>query len=359
MTVELLVDGPEFWARLQQDLEQAQEQAYVQTFSFEGDRVGRALGRALEGCGARDRRLLIDSYSLLYHSDRIIPGPAWLDRSLRSEVMITHRWVRRLRGQGVGVVFSNPLGPSPTKLVRRSHKKIALVDDRVAYLGGINFSEHNFAWHDMMFRVESRELASVLAEDFRATWNGTPVSMDRSVGPVRLISLNGRGNPSGLEPVMDAIRSATTSIDVLSAYLSHPFTSELGAARRRGVRVRVLTPSENNKANLARHIRMAAHHHDFELFTRPEGMSHVKAMLIDDALLVAGSSNFDFMSYHVLEELVFMSREPAMVGPFVERVWAPGFSGATSVRVSPGMGTRLGGTAVRAAAALAAAVALP
>jgi cardiolipin synthase len=313
----------------------------------------------MEECTAVDRRLLIDSYSLLYHSDRVIPGPAWLDRELRSEVLITHRWVRRLRRRRVGVKFSNPLGPSPANLVRRSHKKLAVVDDRIAYLGGINFSVHNFAWHDMMFRIESAQLASALADDFRATWNGTPAKMDRWVGPVRLISLNGRGNSRGLEPIMDAMRSAKESIDVLSAYLSHPFTSELGAARRRGVHVRVLTPAENNKANLARHIRLAAHRHGFDVFTHPGGMIHLKAMLIDGELLVAGSSNFDFLSYHILEELLFVSREPAMVAPFVDRIWAPGFARAARVGAPPGIRTRLGDAAVRAAAVVAAAVALP
>jgi len=359
MTVELLVEGRDFWTRLQRDLETARNRAYIQTFSFEGDRVGRALGKAFERCGAADRRLLIDSYSLLYHSDRVIPGPAWLDRGLRTEVFNTHRWIRRLRGRGVGVRFSNPLGPSPINLVRRSHKKVALVDDRIAYLGGINFSEHNFAWHDMMFRIESPDLAAVLAEDFAATWDGTPLKMDRSVGPIRLISLNGRGNPGGLQPIIEAMRSAVKSIDVLSAYLSHPFTGELGAARRRGVRVRVLTPAENNKANLARHILHAAHRNDLEVFTLPGGMSHLKAMFIDGELLIGGSCNFDFLSYHILEELLFMSREPAMVEPFRDQVWAPGFARATRVSVSPDVRTRLGDSAVRAAAAVAAALSLP
>jgi hypothetical protein len=45
-------------------------------------------------------------------------------------------------------------------------KKLALVDGRVAYLGGINFSEHNFAWHDMMFRFEDAGLAGFLASRF-------------------------------------------------------------------------------------------------------------------------------------------------------------------------------------------------
>lgn len=359
MRVELLVSGSDFWARLKEDLGNATQRARIQTFSFEGDRVGRALGRALEECGAQDRRLLVDSYSLIYHSDRLIPGPAWLERKFREEVLITHRWVRRLRRRGVGVKFANPLGPSPTNLVRRSHKKLVVIDGRITYLGGINFSEHNFAWRDMMFRVESPELASVLDHDFEGSWNEAPRKMDRRVGPLRLISLNGRGNSSAMEPVIDAMRSATKSIDVLSAYLSHPFTSQLGAAQERGVEVRVLTPADNNKANLARHIRLAAHRYGFEVFTDPGSMSHLKAMLIDGELLVAGSSNFDFLSYHTLEELVFLSREPAVVHPFLEHIWTPGFARATPVRVPPGVRTRLGGAVVRVAAEVAAAVALP
>ena len=158
MRIELLVDSGEFWNRLTEDLAGARSSAYIQTFSFEGDRVGSALGRALERCPATDRRLLVDGYSLLYHNDRIIPGPAWFDRSFRREVMLTHRWARRLRDGGAAVRFGNPIGPSPVKLLRRNHKKLALIDETVAYLGGINFCDHNFAWDDMMFRVEDDEL---------------------------------------------------------------------------------------------------------------------------------------------------------------------------------------------------------
>ncbi len=55
---------------------------------------------------------------------------------------------------GVGVRFGNPLGPSPSNVVRRNHNKTAVFDDPIAYPGGINFSGHNFARHDMMFGVE-------------------------------------------------------------------------------------------------------------------------------------------------------------------------------------------------------------
>jgi cardiolipin synthase len=352
MRIQLLVDAAEFWAHLKDDLRRSEHSAYIQTFTFEGDRVGVALARALEAAPAADRRLLVDRYSLLYHSDRIIPGPAWLDRSFRREVMLTHRWIRRLREGGAGVRFSNPLGPSPANLVRRNHKKIAVFDGRIAYLGGINFSEHNFAWHDLMFRVECEDVASALAEDFVATWEGRARSSSVDAGRLRILSLNGQGNPAQMRPIIDAMAGAKRSIDVVSAYLSTPFTDHLAAARTRGVRVRVLTPGQNNKANLARHILEVAHRSGFEVH-RCRGMSHMKAMVIDGDLLVVGSTNFDFMSYHVLEELVVITDERAMIEAFMERVWNPDLAAAETIVSKSSPGTRFGHAAVRVGARLA------
>jgi cardiolipin synthase len=359
VNIELLVDAAEFWPRLQDDLRNAHQSAYIQTFTFEGDRVGTALARALERSPAVDRRLLVDAYSLLYHSDRLIPGPAWFDRRLRREVMLTHRWVRRLRGGGTGVRFSNPLGPSPLKLLRRNHKKIAVFDDRIAYLGGINFSDHNFAWHDMMLRVESEDLARLLREDFVSTWDGEPVSIDRQVGPLRVLSMNGRGNRARMTPIIDAIRGAKSTIDVSSAYISYPFTAMLAQSILHGVRVRVLTPEENNKSNLARHILEASRRYGFEVLRYAGGMSHMKAMVIDDETLIAGSSNFDFMSYNILEELVVMTTDVQVLSEFKERVWNPDFHGARAMTPRSSTGTRLGHAAVRIGAAIAGSMALP
>jgi len=359
MNIELLVDAPAFWSRLRDDLAEARSTAYVQTFTFEGDRAGTKLARALHRCPALDRRLLIDGYSRLYHSDRLIPGPAWRDPAFRREVGLTRRWISRLRGDGVGVRFGKPLGPSPIRLARRSHKKVACFDDRVVYLGGINFSDHNFAWHDMMLRVESPGACRLLSEDFRAAFRGDASSFDVTVGPLRIISMSGRGNRARFGPVVEAIRRARSRIDIASAYISYPFTIYLAQAIRRGVQVRILMPDRNNKANLARHILERAARGGFEVLRYHGGMSHMKAMLIDEDLLIAGSSNFDFMSYHVLEEHVVMTREPRLVAQFNQRVWLPDTAQSASADVLSTLGTRLGDAAVRLGAAVAASLALP
>lgn len=359
MRAELLVDSVEVQARLEEDLRRARRRAWIQTFSFEGDRAGALLARHLRASPAADRRLLVDSFSLLMHSERLVPGPAWIDRTFRREVRSTRRWVRCLRQRGVRVRFCNPLAPWPARLLRRNHKKMAIFDDRVAYLGGINFCDHNYAWHDMMIRVEDPGLGLLLADDFHATWRGRARPFDARVGGIRLISVTGQDNPRHLRPVLDAIDGARRTVDVVSAYLSPPFSDHLAAARRRGVRVRVLTPAQNNKANLARFILEAGRRHRFEVFRYPGRMNHLKAMVIDRELLVAGSSNFDFLSYHAMGELVILTRDPGLVESFRARVWIPDLAAAASGPPRPTLGTRVGHATVRLGAALASALAVP
>lgn len=357
--IELLVGSDAFFSRLQSDIGQARSSVFVQTFTFEGDRVGWALTDALDRSGAADRRLLVDRYSLLYHSDRWIHGPAWFDPSLRREVQGTREAVARLREGGAHVRFANPLGPSPVRLIRRNHKKLASIDDRIAYVGGINFSDHNFAWHDMMIRIECPEVGLLLADDFRRTWDGRPCAFDHSVGPFRFLSLDGRGNDRGFRPVVRAIDDARTSIDVVSAYLSAPFTGFLGRAARRGVRVRVLSPSENNKPNLSRHLARAADRFGLEILRYSGGMSHLKAMVIDDELLIAGSTNFDFMSYTVLEEYVLLTRATPLVEAFRNEVWQRETERASVAGEAGGPGSWWGDLAVRSGARVASLLARP
>ncbi len=359
MKIDLLVGAAEFWPRLEKDLRGARRSAYVQTFTFEGDRAGRSLERAMVASRAADRRLLVDSYSWMYHSDRVLWGPAIMSKPVRREVALTKRFVRRMRGEGVDVIFGNPIARSPLAAVRRSHKKVACVDGAIAYLGGINFSDHNFAWHDMMLRIESRDLVTLLEADFRSSCSGIPQSYDETIGPLRIISANGRGNAARFEPVLEAIQGARTSIDVASAYLSHPFTDHLSTAAGRGVQVSVLTPRENNKANLARHVLERAYRGGLRVLRYEGGMNHTKAMVIDGDLLVAGSSNFDFMSYHILEEHVILTRHQPLVEAFRRRIWQPDAANAHRWEPRSTVGTRLGDLAVRAGAWLAACLARP
>ena len=52
-------------------------------------------------------------------------------------------------------------------------------------------------------------------------------------------------------------------------------------------------------------------------------MSHLKAMLIDDEILVMGSSNFDWFSYRLNDEILAVIRDEDLISEFKKRVLSP------------------------------------
>lgn len=360
--VTILVDSPAIWRAVQADLAAAREYAYIQTYSFEGDRVGADLTNALLAAPAPDLRLLIDSYTRVNQSDRWIAAPRnLLDRALREEVRTTRRLVRTLRGAGVGVRFGRPFGFLGHKALRRDHKKLILFDDRVAYLGGINFSEHNFEWHDLMVRIEHPEVTSFLRRDFLRSWEGRsePVSQGFPELGLDLHALPGRGNREAFDRLLARIDRAERTIEVISPYVGPPFTGHLAAAADRGVEVHIVTPRDNNKAYLQKYLFAEAARSRVHVRLHEGRMIHMKCMLIDDSTLVTGSSNFDLMSYHgFLGEIVAVFRSPPVVSAFRRQVLEPDL--AVSRRFVPAEGgaagswrRMIGTVPIRAAALLA------
>ena len=327
MRATILVDSPAVWASVQADLAGARKYAYIQTYSFDGDRVGTALAKALLAAEVPDRRLLVDSYSRANQGDRWIPLPGTLfDREFRADVSYTQRLVQTLRAQGVGTRFGRPFGFLWHRALHRDHKKLILFDDRVAYLGGVNFSAHNFAWHDLMVRIEDREVTKFLRRDFVQSWEGRSKAATASFPELGLdlYSLAGRGNREAFRRLLDLIDGAMHSIHVVSPYLSPPFTHHLAAAAKRGVKVRILTPLHNNKQYLHRYLLAEASRSGFEVWLFEDRMSHMKCMLIDDTTLIAGSCNFDLMSYQgFFAEVIAVFRSPALVRAFHRQVIEP------------------------------------
>jgi hypothetical protein len=83
-------------------------------------------------------------------SDRFKYSPANLfDAELRDEARETEAMLAQLGRERVVIRYTNRYGVTPRSLLRRNHKKLIVIDDRAAYIGGINFSEHNASWHDL------------------------------------------------------------------------------------------------------------------------------------------------------------------------------------------------------------------
>jgi cardiolipin synthase A/B len=319
---ELLVGSEAFWERAEQDILRAKQRVLVQAMTFEGDRTGLAVAAAIEASSATTRRVLVDSYSRYVVSDQFVFSPlARRDPEFRSEVRETGEMFRRLQQRGAGVVFTNPIGLFGTRLAARNHKK-GLVMGGVAYIGGINFSDHNFAWHDLMVRCEDSAIADYLSLDFTRTFDGHETASEASFPGADLYSLSGAANDVLFARLVERIDRARERIDVFSPYLTFPFCEVLARARKRGVAIRVFTPQANNKGIVRDYLLWAAQRFGFEvqLYAR---MSHLKAMLIDDSALVVGSSNFDFVSYHCQGEFVVVLSDADAVAAFRKQVLEP------------------------------------
>ena len=327
----LLAGSAAFWRQAELDMLAARKRLFVQAMTFEADAAGAAVGCAVRQSGAVDRRVLVDHFTRFVISDRFVWSPAYLtDRGFRAEVRATHAMFRGLKADGVGVRLTNPMGLLLGGFPFRNHKKLIVADD-VAYVGGINFSDHNFAWGDLMLRIDGADAADRLAEDFLDTWGGRSRGWTADFGDLKLYGFDGRDNRAGFAEIIGAIEAAAQQICIVSPYLTFPFVDALARAAARGIAVQLITPLANNKPSVRDYLLRAAAAAGFDVRLTPQ-MIHLKGLLIDGRRLALGSSNFDFVSYHAEEELVAVLDDPAVIAAFQAEVIAP----ALETALAPG-----------------------
>lgn len=320
MQFKLLVDSKEFWEALSQDIRSAQQSVFIITFSFEGDKTGKMLAEALISSTAVDKRIIVDDFTKWMVSDKFLYSPRNLfNTQLRQEVHETYRMIDELEGEDVKIQFTKPVGLFE-KFAVHNHKKVVIIDGRIAYIGGVNFSEHNFAWHDAMLRIDNVEIAQALYVDFLATWRGEKPEATHTSCEIELYCISGTSNHKVFRKLMDLIEGAQDHIYVESPYITFPFLESLQKAASRGCVVTIITPGPSNHPILREYILWEASRLNFDvrLFTR---MAHLKAMLIDQRYLIFGSSNFDYFSYQFHQEIVTILTHSELISDFMERVF--------------------------------------
>lgn len=226
---ELLVGSQAFWQRAQADIAAAHRRVLIQAMTFEGDSAGQAVAAAIAASGAADRRVLVDDYTRHVINDTFLSRSR--DEALHAEAQATWAMFDRLADAGVGLRITNPVGRNPLRYALRNHKKLLVMDDAV-WLGGINFSEHNFAWHDMMLRIAHPGLAGWLAAAFERDWQGECGAARAAFPGIEMLSVDGSGNAAHLAPLLDLFAGARRRIEVISAYPTFPFVSAMASAAR-------------------------------------------------------------------------------------------------------------------------------
>ena len=319
-TFQLLAGADAFLRELRAALTMRRRSLYAQFMTYEGDSVGQAFSDALAAQAAQgvDVRLMVDGYTDVVLNDIY---PILLHRlgEARQERARTQALFESLRARGVAIKRTAPPGPLGMYMLYRNHKKMVVLDERIAFVGGINVSEHNFAWHDFMVRIEG-PLVRDLAEDFRSTWDGATTPFDTPRPGEDFILNQCAGRPSIFAEVLAMIGRAEKSVIVESPYLlGDHIEAALLAAARRGVRVTIILPSASNKLAYrlwSRKLRRRLAHPNATLYgyRGNGGMTHAKLLIVDDRWATFGSFNMIELEGLTQKELNVFTSNADLIG---------------------------------------------
>lgn len=289
--------------------------------TFEGDEAGRKLINIMASSPAKEKLLVVDHYSDVVINDTLIHlPPGLLDKKIQEEKRQTKSLLTFAEQNGIRVARTNPIGTFYQRYPFRNHKK-SIVIDTAFFTGGVNFSDHNFEWSDMMICLESPELSSIIAHDIIKNSNGVRTSGIHHHDDTSVVFLN-RISSNEYAEIFGWLKQAQSSITVFSPYISEPFLSVLKSLSHK-ICIRIVIPEKNNKGLFTEYVKRESHAGWFQYFETPGIMSHLKAMYIDERELIFGSSNFDFISYLFEEEIVVKTSSKYLVQQFKEVVHDP------------------------------------
>jgi cardiolipin synthase len=265
----LLQDGPATYSAMLAAIEAARDHIHLETYILDDDEVGRKFADALI---AKQKKGV--QVSVIHDSVGTLNTPK--------------DFFKRMTDTGIQVLEFNPVNPTQARkgweLNQRDHRKLLIVDGKVAFLGGINissvYSSGSFsrsgkgssgsgsnvapgkdgkAWRDTHVRLQGPVVAEY-QRLFLGTWKkqkGPPLR-DRNYFPplqnvgnqvVRAIG-SSPDDPYALiyATLLSAIGAAETSVHITMAYFAPDpqFLEALKAAARRGVDVTLILPSQTD-----------------------------------------------------------------------------------------------------------------
>lgn len=313
----LLIDGGAKYDALLRDVAAAQEHVHLEYYIFYPDRTGTALRDALvERARAGVKvRLLLDAV-----------GSGKTARSFFEEMLAAGGELAWFHPSRLLQVWKRPW------LNLRSHRKIVVIDGRVAYTGGINITDEEDerlrpdAYRDLHLRMEGNVVSSlqlVFIEDWAYATGQPPLTVPaptphRGHVPVQVLV---SGPDSSWEAIhrahVAAIHSARQRVWLATPYFvpGEAARMALTSAALGGLDVRLLVPRHSD----SKLVTLAARSYFDELlaagvkvYEYGPRMLHTKALLCDDDLAIVGSANFDHRSFRLNFEVSVMVGDAAL-----------------------------------------------
>ncbi len=312
--IELLKSGAEFFPALIAAIASAQREVHLQSYIYEDDGVGRSVAQALMLAAQRGVavRVLLDGFG--------------------SKAFVASSTYAALEHAGARVLVFRPwrrLTAFRRHRLRRMHRKLVVVDGRLAFIGGINIVDDFEKPHsphrrlDYAVSVEGPLMAHihdaacslwgrVSWSHFRRRWRPTRRidAVTQTCGSVHadlLLRDNFKHRRDIEEAYLSAIEGARSEIVIANAYFfpSRGFRDALAAAVRRGVRVVLLLQGKveywfqhyASRALYADLLRSGVEIHEYHW-----SYLHAKVAVVDGAWLTVGSSNIEPFSLMLAKE---------------------------------------------------------
>ncbi|WP_455667165.1 cardiolipin synthase [Phocaeicola sp.] len=310
--IEVYTDGLSMLQSLIKEISKAQHHIHLQFYIFEDDSVGRLLrdllmDKARQGV---EVRLLYDDVG------------CW---------RVPHAFYEEMRGAGIEVrSFLKVRFPLFTSKVNyRNHRKIVVIDGRVAFTGGMNIAlryMRGFSWgiwRDTHIKIEGKAVYG-LQTSFLTDWyvvDRTLITSSRYFPEVEacgnaLIQIV-TSDPVGewrdiMQGLLIAISSSRKYFYIQTPYLlpTEPILLALKTAALAGVDIRIMIPERAD--TWLTHLGSLSYLDDMmragvKIYLYQKGFLHSKLMVSDDTLSTVGSTNMDFRSFeHNFEVNAFM-----------------------------------------------------
>lgn len=323
-SIEMLQNGA-FFDALYDDIEKAKESITFTTFLCKEGKVTRHVARLLtkkakEGV---EVRMLLDANG---------------SRKFGKEDL------RKMREAGCRIASYHPLRLSNLgKINTRDHRKIAVFDARIGYVGGhclvdtwLGEAKNKKQFRDISVRVEGPvvgQLQSAILENWIEETGEIPAGPQmfcdvekKGKSIAYAVYLSTHGSPSTVELLhYMAIAGARERITIQNPYfLPDPDARRaLLDAVRRGVEVRVMLPAAS--ATDSPIVQHASHHHygtllkgGIRIFEYQRTLLHQKVITIDGCWSAIGSTNFDDRAFEINEEISLGIYDKAIAGELEE-----------------------------------------
>jgi cardiolipin synthase len=312
--VDLLCDGPHTFASMGEAIANATDHINLETFIWRDDEVGRPLADLL----IRKRREGVQVNAIYDSFGTRTTPPSFFDR---------------MRANGINLIEFNPIdvavSASGWSINNRDHRKILVVDGKIAFTGGINFyrvyaespysapkmkadTQMEYYWRDMHVKIEGPAVAE-LQKCFLEMWSfqkGPDIPGDYfpsldEVGDslVRVIASTPDQPISSIYATyISAISHAERSVHLTHAYLvmNEDMLETLSEAARKGVIVKIIVPSFSDlwlPFYAARYSYSRLLKAGVRLFEKQGALLHSKIAVIDGVWSTVGSSNLNSRSF--------------------------------------------------------------